>query len=213
MLHNKNYIFSLYKYGGLYLDLDTVMIKNISSLGSNYAGPESKSTVANGIMHMDPKTNIGRKVAEGCLKFVSVTSSQLFQIIINITIFYSLIRDKYNPFKWSANGPGAITSILGNICGTTTTKDMSREICDGFMIYHMSYFFGIEWWFHKDAFSTDMKNVNKILNIVMRENTTLVHLNNNLSHDIVIQVDDPTGYSTIASMYCPKVFHSCGKYF
>lgn len=49
------------------MDLDTLMLKNISSLGSNYAGPESSYTVAAGILDVDIKTEIGRRVAEECL--------------------------------------------------------------------------------------------------------------------------------------------------
>lgn len=90
---------------------------------------------------------------------------------------------------------------------------MTREKCDGFNVFHKSYFFGIEWWFHKDAFATDLTKVKKILEIMMRENSTLFHFNNNLSHDILIRVTEQTGYGTLASMFCPRVFHSCGEYF
>lgn len=66
-------LISLYKFGGLYLDLDTITVKNVSSLGVNYAGPESdfnSTLIANGIMHLDPKTQIGKEVAEKCLKLI-----------------------------------------------------------------------------------------------------------------------------------------------
>lgn len=50
------------------MDLDTIMIKNISKLGANYAGIESEFVIANGILNLDPKTEIGLKIAEETLQ-------------------------------------------------------------------------------------------------------------------------------------------------
>lgn len=46
-------------------------IRNVSYLGSNYAGPQhdvNNTVIANGVMHFDPKSQVGLKVAENCLK-------------------------------------------------------------------------------------------------------------------------------------------------
>ncbi len=58
--------FSLHHFGGLYLDLDTITIKNVSFLGTNFAGPETpgpaNTNVASEIMNFDPKTKIGSEI-------------------------------------------------------------------------------------------------------------------------------------------------------
>lgn len=55
---------SLYRFGGQYLDLDTIVMKNISNLGVNFAGAETSDSVANAVMNLDPKTEIGRSFGE-----------------------------------------------------------------------------------------------------------------------------------------------------
>lgn len=64
----KNFFFSLYRFGGLYLDLDTVMLKNVSMLGSNFAGAETDDSVANAVINLDIKSKIGQKLSELFLK-------------------------------------------------------------------------------------------------------------------------------------------------
>lgn len=90
---------------------------------------------------------------------------------------------------------------------------MNRDSCDGFMIYHSSYFFGIKWWQYKDAFDEDPKKLNTIFDILHRENTTLLHFSNYLSNNLTIKVGSSVGYGEVARMYCPKVYNSCGEYF
>lgn len=58
------FLCSLYRWGGQYLDLDTVMIKNISKLGVNFAGAEDGYYVNNAVVNIDIKTDIGKKVSE-----------------------------------------------------------------------------------------------------------------------------------------------------
>lgn len=61
-------LISLYRFGGQYLDLDTVMLKNISDLGVNYAGAQSNYSVANAVINLDINTEIGKLIAESCIK-------------------------------------------------------------------------------------------------------------------------------------------------
>lgn len=55
------------------MDLDTIMIKNISDLGVNFSGAEDKYYVANAVMNMDKNTQIGSKIADLCLTYVLVS--------------------------------------------------------------------------------------------------------------------------------------------
>lgn len=58
---------TLYKYGGTYLDLDVVVLKNLDEAGVNYSGAESDEDVAAGFMNMEP-TGFGHQVAEMCVE-------------------------------------------------------------------------------------------------------------------------------------------------
>lgn len=57
---------SLWKYGGTYLDLDVVIIKPLSVLEPNYAGAESKTAVAAGIINLEGHQ--GHTIADMCVK-------------------------------------------------------------------------------------------------------------------------------------------------
>lgn len=58
---------SLWRYGGTYMDLDVVLMKNLEKLKPNYAGAESQLSVAAGIINFDHQ-NAGHHLAELCLK-------------------------------------------------------------------------------------------------------------------------------------------------
>lgn len=62
------YILSLYKYGGLYLDLDVIMLKNVTDLGINFAGAEHDLSVANAVINVDRSTEIGSNFAKSCIE-------------------------------------------------------------------------------------------------------------------------------------------------
>lgn len=59
---------SLYKYGGTYFDLDVISLRNISQLGTNFAGAEHDFSVANAVINVDRKTETGIKFAESCIE-------------------------------------------------------------------------------------------------------------------------------------------------
>lgn len=59
--------YSLYKWGGTYLDLDVIVKKSFDNIEPNYAGAESLNTVAAGLINVDYKDE-GHEVAERCLK-------------------------------------------------------------------------------------------------------------------------------------------------
>lgn len=57
---------SLWKYSGTYLDLDIVMMKPLNVLKPNYAGAESKTFVAAGIINLEADS--GHEIADLCVK-------------------------------------------------------------------------------------------------------------------------------------------------
>lgn len=53
---------TLYKFGGLYLDLDIVVQKSLKDLGEDFIGDDWGSVVAGGVMHLN-NFGIGREVS------------------------------------------------------------------------------------------------------------------------------------------------------
>lgn len=59
---------SMYKFGGVYLDLDVVVQKTFENLEPNFSGAESSEFIAAGVMSFDYK-DYGHEVAKLCLKY------------------------------------------------------------------------------------------------------------------------------------------------
>ncbi|KAF2901170.1 hypothetical protein ILUMI_05017 [Ignelater luminosus] len=81
---------SLWKYGGIYLDLDVIVIKSLEDLSPNYAGSESQANVAAGVLNLAP-TGDGHHFAELCVED---------------------LKHNFNGDVWGYNGPGVITRFV-----------------------------------------------------------------------------------------------------
>lgn len=78
---------TLWKYGGIYLDLDVIVIKSLEDLHPNYAGAESDANVAAGVLNFSPVGH-GHQLAKSCLND---------------------LKDHFDGHNWGNNGPGVIT--------------------------------------------------------------------------------------------------------
>lgn len=58
---------SLYKWGGTYLDLDVILLHDLSRIPANYAGAESSNFVAAGVINLAPDGE-GHRLATKCLE-------------------------------------------------------------------------------------------------------------------------------------------------
>jgi len=97
---------TLWKYGGIYIDLDVVVSSSLEDL-RNFAGAEDWDDVAAGIIGFD-MSNLGRRIADAC------------------------IRDLKKNFRgdlWGNNGPGVITRTLQKFCGTKYVSLLIYYIC------------------------------------------------------------------------------------
>ncbi|XP_043248329.1 lactosylceramide 4-alpha-galactosyltransferase-like [Colletes gigas] len=177
---------TLWKYGGIYLDLDVVVTTSLESL-TNFVGAEDWFDVAAGVMGFD-MTALGRRVADAC------------------------IRDLKTHFRgniWGNNGPGVITRTLQNICSTKYVRDMTTARCHGFKVFPPSTFYPIHYKKWRMYFETkDMNETMKML-----EKAMVIHVWNNLSKYEEVRVNSDVPYAVIARKYCPKVFNNCRTIF
>lgn len=58
---------SMYRFGGIYMDLDVVVQKSFENVEPNFTGAESSKEIAAGVMSF-AHTGIGHNVAELCVK-------------------------------------------------------------------------------------------------------------------------------------------------
>lgn len=80
---------TLWKYGGMYLDLDVIVVKSFEGMAQNFAGSESDKNVAAGVLSFSA-TGLGHDLASACLHD---------------------LRDNFNGQDWGYNGPGVITRL------------------------------------------------------------------------------------------------------
>ncbi|XP_046735357.1 lactosylceramide 4-alpha-galactosyltransferase-like [Diprion similis] len=177
---------TLWKYGGIYLDLDVVVTSSLEKL-KNFAGAENWEYVAAGVLGFE-KSGLGRRMADACLRD---------------------LKTNFRGDKWGNNGPGVITRSLQKLCATKYARDMTTDRCHGFNVYPPSTFYPIYYEKWKRYFEeTDRNATFKLL-----EDSLLIHVWNNLSKNEKIVVGSQAPYALIAQKHCPKVYNNCGKVF
>lgn len=178
---------TLYKYGGTYLDLDVVVLRDLDLAGVNYSGAESGEDVAAGVMNFEPD-KFGHQVAEMCVR--------------------DLLQN-FNGFDWGNNGPGVITRVLQSICLTTRADKMTRDRCYGFNVYPPSAFYAIPWRQYQAFFNESAAHHT----LQRLADSFIAHVWNKHSHKLKLKVGSTAAYAQLAATHCPKVFSSCGDYF
>lgn len=177
---------TLWKYGGIYLDLDVVVMTSLENL-TNFAGAEDWDDVAAGVMGFS-SNDLGRRMAEACLRD---------------------LKKNFRGNDWGNNGPGVITRTLQKICSTKYTQDMSVSRCHGFKVFPPSTFYPIHYKKWKKYFEKDKNNST----MKLLEQAKAIHVWNKLSKSTKVQLNDDVPYSIIARKYCPKVSSNCGDHF
>lgn len=178
---------TLYKYGGTYLDLDVVVLKNLDLAGINYSGAESETSVAAGVMNFEPN-NYGHEVAEMCIR--------------------DLLHN-FNGFDWGNNGPGVITRVLQTICATKSPLKMTRDRCYGFKVYPPNAFYAIPWRQYARFFNESQTD--QVLEQL--KESFVAHVWNKHSQKIKLNVGSKSAYAKLAESHCPKVYTNCGEWF
>ncbi|XP_013172035.1 PREDICTED: lactosylceramide 4-alpha-galactosyltransferase-like isoform X2 [Papilio xuthus] len=114
---------TLYKFGGIYLDLDVVVAKRLDTLAANWAARESEFYVGSSAIAFS-LDSVGRSIAEAAI---------------------SDLQNNFRHDLWSHNGPGVITRVLKMRCNTTDITLMNSKICQGFEVYGPELFYPINW--------------------------------------------------------------------
>jgi len=180
---------TLYKYGGFYLDLDVVVLKNLEKLPPNFTGAESNRSLACGVMKMS-STGLGHKLASQCLRD---------------------LQANYDANIWGSNGPGVITRVAKKQCSTDSIYKMitNPKRCKGFKVYDPKEFYAIHWlewrhFFQPNKINITMKRISK---------SPVIHVWNKFSRLWKLKTKDNCAYTKLAKLHCPKTFAAAGKFF
>ncbi|CAK9829402.1 Lactosylceramide 4-alpha-galactosyltransferase [Anthophora retusa] len=177
---------TLWKYGGIYLDLDVVVTTSLEGL-RNFAGAEDWNHIAAGVMGLD-MTEIGRRVADTCI---------------------SDMKANFRGDIWGNNGPGVITRALHKICSAKYIRDMTTIRCHGFKVFSPSAFYPVHYKKWKMYFET--KHTNETMKLI--EKAMAIHVWNRLSKSKQVHVNSNVPYAIIARKHCPKIFNNCSNVF
>ncbi|KAF5285513.1 hypothetical protein FQR65_LT13210 [Abscondita terminalis] len=178
---------TMWKYGGVYLDLDVVVLKPLSDLPSNFAALETKEDIGSAVLGFSSNGS-GHEFAQICLEE---------------------LKNHFRGDEWSYNGPGLLSRLLSKLCGVPPSKKMLTKDCDGFKVFPHSSFYPVpfNWW--KLYFESESLNYINYLTT----NSYTVHIWNKLSGNTKIRVGDSVPYTLFAKKHCPKVFAECKELF
>lgn len=113
---------TLWKYSGSYFDLDIIVKKLVSTVGSNFACVEAKGLLNNAVLNFNSTT--GKNFTENYFK----------KLIAN-----------FNGNSWAGNGPEILTSIAQELCCITDPLEMPYVECNGFKVLPPDTCFAIDW--------------------------------------------------------------------
>ncbi|KAF5285511.1 hypothetical protein FQR65_LT13208 [Abscondita terminalis] len=178
---------TMWKYGGVYLDLDVISLKSLSDLPANFAALEDSSTVGSAILAFS-SNNSGHEFAQMCLED---------------------LKDNFRGDVWIHNGPGVITRLLTKLCEVQSSNEMVTRNCRGFKVFSPEKFYPVHYNYWQTYF--DIKSIDFIKEVT--NNSYFMHIWNNLSGATKIPITTEVPYTMFAKKFCPKVFAECKELF
>ena len=169
----------LYKYGGVYLDTDVILIRPLP-LHSNYAGVESWD------LH---------HIGAGVIKF-----QKHHQITLSIL---NTLAVNFSGSDWGANGPLVLEAELRKVCENdgggwwSGGGDVDGWRCGDVTIFRQEYFYAIQWKYWETLFLPEHRD-----NIIQEMRTSYaVHLWGHKSGGVRVERGSAVGH--IATHHCP----------
>ncbi|XP_049803114.1 lactosylceramide 4-alpha-galactosyltransferase-like isoform X1 [Schistocerca nitens] len=177
---------ALWKYGGLYLDLDFVILRNLSKMGENWIAAESNYTLANGAMHMSSLPgSAGKELAN---------------------TYMETLRTEFDGQQWTSNGGAILMKLLLQRCNVT--KVMVMRNCRGFRVLGPALLYPVPFQIWRKYFSEE--DTNSTLAAMHR--AYAAHMWNKLSEEAGV-VPQNSAYAKLARENCPNSFRVAAGHF
>ncbi|XP_054273215.1 lactosylceramide 4-alpha-galactosyltransferase-like [Macrosteles quadrilineatus] len=175
----------LCRFGGTYLDLDTITIKSLNDLGSNYIGLESSKSINGAVINVEPFGD-GHSLMKSVIQFIS---------------------RNFDSKVWGANGPDALTCVILQKCGLKTINKAIHK-CKAIHVLPQEVFYPVNF---KEKDLLFNKAIGPQLVSKIKKSSYIVHFWNYLSHGIHVDVNSNQAYGLLASEFCPKVVDYVGS--
>ncbi|KAF9808796.1 hypothetical protein SFRURICE_013058 [Spodoptera frugiperda] len=98
---------TLYKWGGLYLDTDMIVMKSLTPLGHNWVAREKLDCASVGVI-ASSMDHVGRQLAQALADELQTT---------------------FKPDVFNNNGPAVMLRVLKRLCNKSDPKEWSAETC------------------------------------------------------------------------------------
>lgn len=174
---------SLFKWGGTCLNLDVMMMTDISEIPHNFAGvDDARHSISSDILNMDRAQSIVG-FSERCLyQFGRILNGQL-----------------------DFEDDNVITNVLKTVCQTVYPYAMTRARCN-FNLFPVGAFYAVKNWQH----FTNETYANDTLAMIQDSLAVIMHGN---KHGDRIRVGSRVAYGMLAATYCPRVYKASGSSF
>ncbi|KAF7284770.1 hypothetical protein GWI33_021638 [Rhynchophorus ferrugineus] len=177
----------LWRYGGIYMDLDVIVTKNLELLPANFIGAESKSDLNNDVIGLSSKS-VGQQFAQELLE---------------------LLNKNYNGQSWTGNSVSIFNRLAKKWCDK---KDVSATVgmnCKSINILKQKVLYPIGYKSWKKLF--DDKQVDAFKKDITE--SYVVHFWNKMSGDTKIPIYSEVPYLQLAREYCPETLRNSLYYF
>ncbi|XP_055296581.1 lactosylceramide 4-alpha-galactosyltransferase-like [Sitodiplosis mosellana] len=182
----------LSKYGGIYLDTDCIVQKNLDELPANFLAKEA---------HHGYTIN---SVNGAVLGFQDSVGHEILQFC------FEDMMENFNPTVWNQNGPALLTRVLESKVCHTSLAEMTPEKCRGFEVFPPEEFYAVNWdnW----QYFINPQFTNTVLQKTAR--SSVIHLWNHTWRNKAIKksVSEKTAYEALAEKNCPKVYEVSGDH-
>ncbi|EDW68208.1 lactosylceramide 4-alpha-galactosyltransferase [Drosophila virilis] len=182
-------LITLYRFGGVYLDMDVLSLRTLEDVPLNYAGAESLDSIGNSVISLEPN-GFGHQLGE---------------------LFLQNFQKNYIGSAWAHNGPMVLVRVLRELCGTQNITLMvnNRERCYGFQVFNVSDIYEIPW--RQWTLFFEPKHAN--LTLERTKDSRMVHMWNHLVRKWPLKIDSKAAYLHWAAQHCPRVLAATGELF
>ncbi|KAH8409418.1 hypothetical protein KR222_003392, partial [Zaprionus bogoriensis] len=182
-------LLSLYRWGGIYLDTDVVVLRSLEYVPLNYVGAHDGVTLGNAVISLEARGQ-GHDIAE---------------------LFLREFQRNFNGKLYLSNGPELMTRVVGGICGAIAVREMldDPKRCRGLQVFNSTAFFPVHWRNWTQFFEP------KLLDQTMArtKDSYMIHLWNKVSYRRSFKVGTNYAYGKYAQQHCPKTFAAAGECF
>lgn len=170
----------LWRYGGIYLDLDVVVSQPLTTL-PNCTGLESDRWVAAGVLKFSP----AHPLIMACLKHFAA---------------------HYDGQVWGANGPELLTQVLMDRCDLQLPSGRVPK-CDDVSVLPPRAFYPVPWWEWRRYVTEDAALSDDLLN---DRHVLVLHVWNLHTQSYPVRLDSQQPYARAALASCPTTAAHAG---